>query len=110
MSHVFNPRPFAGSATANVKDNGSLKSTLYRPEEVLTWDHGLPVGWTGMAGRGRGHAPGLAGQGPRPSREARLEPIRVEQHEDPSEGVVRGDAVRQGQEGLQPRLLAAAVG
>src|SRR5215213_6486877 len=28
---------------------------LYRPEEVLTWDHGLPVGWTGMAGRGRGH-------------------------------------------------------
>ena len=54
-------------------------------------------------------APDLAGQGPRPSREARLERVRIEQHEDPPEGVVRGDAVRQRQEGLQPRLLAPPV-
>jgi len=51
----------------------------------------------------------LALQGPRPSREAGLEGVRVEQHEDPPEGVVRGDAVRQGQKGLQPGLLAAPV-
>src|ERR671916_584375 len=51
----------------------------------------------------------LARQGPRPPREAGLERVRVDQHEDPPERVVRGDAVRQGQEGLQPGLLAAAV-
>jgi hypothetical protein len=48
-------------------------------------------------------------QGPRPSHEAGLEHVRIDQHEDPSERVVRGDAVRQGQEGLQPSLLAAPV-
>ena len=45
----------------------------------------------------------------RPCREAGLERVRVEQHEDPPERVVRGDAVRQLQEGLQPGLLAAPV-
>src|SRR5512134_1680101 len=51
----------------------------------------------------------LTGQGPRPSREADLERVRIEQHEDPSERVVRGNAVRQGQEGLQPSLFVAPV-
>src|SRR5690242_14388206 len=45
----------------------------------------------------------------RPPREAGLERVRVDQHEHPPEGVVRGDAVRQGQEGLEPGLLAATV-
>ena len=45
----------------------------------------------------------------RPSREAGLERLRVEQHEDPPEGVVRGDAVWQLQEGLQPSPLAPPV-
>jgi hypothetical protein len=38
----------------------------------------------------------LAHQGLRPSREAGLKRVRIEQHEDPPKGVVRGDAVRQG--------------
>ena len=33
----------------------------------------------------------------------------IDQHEDSPERVVRGDAVRQSQEGLQPSLLAAPV-
>src|SRR5215204_5617644 len=37
----------------------------------------------------------LAHQGLRPSREASLERVRIDQHEDPPERVVRGDAVRQ---------------
>src|SRR5215211_8239878 len=45
----------------------------------------------------------------RPRREAGLECVRVEQHEDPPEGVVRGNAVRQFQEGLQPSPLAPPV-
>ena len=51
----------------------------------------------------------LARQGLCPSREAALERVRIDQHEDPPERIVRGDAVRQGQEGLQPSLLAAPV-
>ena len=35
--------------------------------------------------------------------------VRVDQHEDPPEGVVGGDAVRQGQKGRQPGLLAPPV-
>src|SRR3954452_19591261 len=38
-----------------------------------------------------------------------MQRVRVEQHEDPPEGVVRGDAVWQGQEGLQPSPLAPPV-
>src|SRR3712207_7331733 len=45
----------------------------------------------------------LAHQGPRPPREAGLERVRIEQHEDPPERVMRGDAVRQGQKALQDR-------
>src|SRR3954452_3979582 len=45
----------------------------------------------------------------RPAGEAVLERVRVDQHEDPSERVVRGDAVRQLEEGLEPGPLAAAV-
>jgi len=44
-----------------------------------------------------------------PAQEAALERVGVDQHEDPAEGVVRGDAVRQGQELGQPGTLAAAV-
>jgi hypothetical protein len=40
---------------------------------------------------------------------ARFERVRVEQHEDPQEDVVRGDAVRQLQEVLQLSLLAPPV-
>src|SRR3954465_8957307 len=50
--------------------------------------------------------------GPRrlgPGAEAGLEGIRVDQHEDAPEGVVRGNAMGQGQEGLQPAQLVAAV-
>src|SRR3712207_7600293 len=48
-------------------------------------------------------APDPARQRLRPPREAGLERVRVEEHEHPPEGVVRGDAVRQGQEGRQDR-------
>src|SRR5215207_4486882 len=44
-----------------------------------------------------------------PGREPALEGIRVDQHEDAPEGVVRGNAVWQVQEGAQPRQFAAAV-
>src|SRR3954452_17500662 len=44
-----------------------------------------------------------------PTREAALERIRIDQHEDSPERIVRGDPVRQGQKGLQPYLLAAPV-
>src|SRR5215211_6469816 len=44
-----------------------------------------------------------------PGAEAGLEGIRVDQHEDAPEGVVRGNAMGQGQEGLQPAQLVAAV-
>ena len=46
---------------------------------------------------------------PAQAREAGLEGVRVDQHEDAPEGVVRGNAVRQLQEGLQPGQLAAAI-
>src|SRR4051812_34206274 len=49
------------------------------------------------------------GKGLRPGAEAGLEGVRVDQHEDAPEGVVRGNAVGQAQERLQPRQLAAAV-
>src|SRR3954447_4001825 len=49
------------------------------------------------------------GKGLGPSAEADLEGIRVDQHEDAPEGVVRGNAMGQGQEGLQPAQLVAAV-
>src|SRR4051794_31582261 len=51
----------------------------------------------------------LTHQGLCPSHEAALERVRIDQHEDSPERVVRGDAVRQSQEGLQPSLLAAPV-
>src|SRR3954452_40762 len=44
-----------------------------------------------------------------PSHEAALERVRIDQHEDPPERIVRGDTVRQVQKGLQPGLLAAPV-
>src|SRR3954463_14605777 len=51
----------------------------------------------------------LTRQGLCPAREAALERVGIDQHEDPSERIVRGDAVRQVQEALQPSLLAAPV-
>src|SRR3954465_11054034 len=48
------------------------------------------------------------GKGLGPGAEAGLEGIRVDQHEDAPEGVVRGNAIGQGQEGLQPAQLVAA--
>src|SRR3954452_18756795 len=51
----------------------------------------------------------LTPQGLCPSRKTALERVRIDQHEDPPERIVRGDAVREGQESLQPSLLAAAV-
>lgn len=45
----------------------------------------------------------------RPGREAGLEGVRVDQHKDAPEGVVGRDAVGQGEKGLQPRQLVAAV-
>src|SRR3954470_21541024 len=45
----------------------------------------------------------------RPAGGAGLERVRIDQHEHPPERVVRGDAVRQGEEGLEPGPLAAAV-
>src|SRR3954470_1334092 len=51
----------------------------------------------------------LTRQGLCPARKATLERVRIDQHEDPSERIVRGDTVRQVQEGLQPSLLAAPV-
>ncbi len=53
------------------------------------------------AGRG-------GGQVGDPLHEALLEGHRVQRREDPAEGVVRGDAVGQVQEGLEPLPLAAA--
>ena len=44
------------------------------------------------------------GKGLRPGTEAGLEGVWIDQHEDAPEGVVRGNAVGQGQEG-QPTLL-----
>src|SRR4051812_25318086 len=44
-----------------------------------------------------------------PGEEDALERVRVDQHEDAAEGVVRGDAVRQGEEAPEPGLLAAAA-
>src|SRR3954465_2740943 len=51
----------------------------------------------------------LTRQGLCPAREAALERVRIDQHEDPPERIVRGNTVRQVQEGLQPILLAAPV-
>src|SRR3712207_6347640 len=44
-----------------------------------------------------------------PGREASLERLGIDQYEHAPEGVVRGDAVRQRQEGPEPGQLAAAV-
>jgi hypothetical protein len=46
---------------------------------------------------------------PDPAEEAALERLGVDQREDTAEGVVRGDAVRQLKEALEPVALAAAV-
>ena len=46
---------------------------------------------------------------PHPGEERALERVRVDQHQHAAEGVVRGDAVRQREEALQPLPLAAAV-
>src|SRR3954467_9641379 len=51
----------------------------------------------------------LARQGLCPSRKTAFERVRIDQHEDPPERIVRGNTVRQVQEGLQPSLLAAPV-
>src|SRR3954452_7150620 len=51
----------------------------------------------------------LTRQGLCPSRKTALKRVRVDQHEDPPERIVRGNTVRQGQKGLQPSLLAAPV-
>src|SRR3954451_3772993 len=51
----------------------------------------------------------LTRQGLCPSRKTALKRVRVDQHEDPPERIVRGNTVWQGQEGLQPSLLAAPV-
>jgi hypothetical protein len=50
-----------------------------------------------------------ARQGLRPPGEAGLERVRIDEHEHPAEGVVRGDAVRQLEEGLEPGPLALPV-
>ena len=57
--------------------------------------HDLPV-----KGLGKGLSPGA---------EAGLEGVRVDQHEDAPKGVVRGNAVGQGQKGSQPTHLVATV-
>src|SRR4051812_41257936 len=57
--------------------------------------HDLPV-----EGLGKGLSPGA---------EAGLEGIRVDQHEDAPEGVVRGNAVSQAQERPQPAQLVTAI-
>ena len=57
--------------------------------------HDLPV-----EGLGKGLGPGA---------EAGLEGVRIDQHEDAPEGVVRGNAVGQGQKGSQPAQLVATV-
>src|SRR4051794_27097921 len=44
-----------------------------------------------------------------PTCEAALERVRIDQHEDSPERIVRGDTVRQVQKSLQPSLLAAPV-
>ena len=44
-----------------------------------------------------------------PPREPGLEGFRVDQHKHTSEGVVRGDTVRQLQKRLEPGQLAAAI-
>jgi hypothetical protein len=46
---------------------------------------------------------------PHPAEGAALERVRVEEHEDLPERVVRGNAVRRGQDLPEPALLAAAV-
>src|SRR3954453_13441055 len=51
----------------------------------------------------------LTRQGLCPAREAALERVRIDQHEDSPERIVRGDTVRQVQKGLQPCLLAAPI-
>src|SRR3954447_20590649 len=54
--------------------------------------------------------PGSASIGPEhradPVQEAALEALRVDQHQHPAEGVVRGDAAPQLEEALQPIPLA----
>ncbi len=49
------------------------------------------------------------GKRARPRQEAGLEGVRVNEQEDPPEGVMRGNTMGQGQELLQPSELAAAV-
>jgi hypothetical protein len=44
-----------------------------------------------------------------PSGEAGLEGVRVDQHEDAPEGVMRGNAVGQRQKGSQPAQLVATI-
>src|SRR3954453_10725190 len=51
----------------------------------------------------------LTRQGLCPARKATLKRVRIDQHEDPPERIMRGDTIRQGQEGLQPILLAAPI-
>src|SRR3954466_2348392 len=57
--------------------------------------------------------PGSAGIGPEhradPVEKAALEALRVDQHQHPAEGVVRGNAARQLEEALQPVPFATAV-
>jgi len=59
---------------------------------------------------GDGDAPPVGGllQRPDPAEEGVPEFVGVEAGEDPGDGVVRGDAVGQGQEGLEPVVLGTA--
>jgi hypothetical protein len=49
------------------------------------------------------------GKGLSPGGKTGLEGVRIDQHEDAPEGVVRGNAVGQGQKGSQPTQLVATV-
>ena len=71
------------------------------PTPVVGAAHALAVDGHDLA---RGQLEGLL----HPIPEALLEPARIQPREDPPQRVVRGDAVRQFQEGAQPRLVELA--
>jgi len=69
---------------------------------------GIQAAAEGLAVDGHQAARGGGGQVGDPLHEAPLEGRRVHGREDPAERVVRGNATRQIQEGLEPGLLAVA--
>ena len=84
------------SAQAPIRVQG-----LQAPAPIVGAAHALAVDGHDLApgqGEGRLH----------PVPEAFLEAGRVQPREDPAQGVVRGNAVRQGQEGAQPLLVEPA--